>query len=64
MMVLLVAVGTMNLIAMFALTILIAAEKLVPRGQLVTQAIAVLAVVAALIFALSPHAFSLLTASS
>ena len=61
-MLLMVGAGTMNLVVMLALTLVIAAEKLLPRGELVTRAIAVTALGLAVILAASPqlqHAVSI-----
>jgi predicted metal-binding membrane protein len=57
-MLLLVAVGTMNLGAMLALTAVIAAEKLVPHGLAISRAIAFAAVVVAVAFVASPALFT------
>lgn len=62
-MVLLVALGTMNLVVMLALTTVVAAEKLLPGGLAITQAVAAAAVVIAVAFAVSPGLFSRLTGS-
>jgi predicted metal-binding membrane protein len=56
--VLLVAVGTMNLIVMLALTLVIAAEKLLPHGLAISRAAAVAAVILAAAFAVSPELFT------
>ena len=53
-MLLLVAAGVMNLLVMLALTAVIAGEKLLPRGELVTRAIAVAALAAAVLLAAFP----------
>lgn len=58
MMLLLVAVGTMNLFAMLALTMVIAAEKLVPRGPAISRAVAAAAVALAAVFVASPALFA------
>jgi predicted metal-binding membrane protein len=60
-MVLLVAVGTMNLGAMLVLTAVIAAEKLLPHGLAISRATAAAAVVLAAAFAVSPALFARLT---
>jgi predicted metal-binding membrane protein len=62
-MVLLVALGTMNMVAMLALTAVVAAEKLLPGGLAITRAVAAAAVVIAAAFAVSPGLFSRLTGS-
>jgi predicted metal-binding membrane protein len=51
---LLVAVGTMNLVVMLGLTVVIAAEKLLPHGLAISRAAAVAAAVLALAFTVSP----------
>lgn len=51
---LLVAVGTMNLGAMLALTAVIVAEKLLPHGLAISRAVAGIAIVFAVAFAVSP----------
>jgi predicted metal-binding membrane protein len=56
--VLLVAVGTMNLVVMLALTGVIAAEKLLPHGLAISRAAAAAAVLLAAAFALSPALFT------
>jgi predicted metal-binding membrane protein len=53
-MLLLVAAGVMNLVVMLALTACIAAEKLLPKGELVTRAIAVAALATAVLLVASP----------
>lgn len=60
-MVLLVAAGVMNLVVMLVLTVAIAAEKLLPRGELVTRVIAVAALAAAVVLAASPGLTHLFT---
>jgi len=57
MMLLLVAVGTMNLAAMLVLTVVILAEKLLPRPEIVTRVIAGAALVGAILLAISPPLF-------
>lgn len=57
-MVLLVAVGTMNLLVMLALTAVVAAEKLLPHGLMVSRAVAATAVGLAVAFAVSPELFA------
>lgn len=57
-MVLLVAVGTMHLGVMLALTAVIAAEKLLPRGLAISRAVAAAAAVLAVAFAVSPGLFA------
>ncbi len=57
-MLLLVAVGTMNLVAMLVLTALIAAEKLLPHGQAISRAAAAAALCLAVAFAASPALFA------
>jgi predicted metal-binding membrane protein len=54
---LLVAVGTMNLVAMLALTALIAAEKLLPHGFAISKGAAAAAVLLAAAFTISPALF-------
>lgn len=58
---LLVAVGTMNLVAMLVLTLVIAGEKLLPHGLAISRAAAVAAVVLAAAFTVSPALFTRLT---
>jgi predicted metal-binding membrane protein len=58
---LLVAVGTMNLVAMLALTAVIAAEKLLPHGFAISRAAAAGAVLLAAAFAVSPTLFMRVT---
>jgi len=53
-MVLLIAVGTMNVIAMLALTPIILAEKLLPKGVLISRAVAIAALTAAFVATFSP----------
>jgi predicted metal-binding membrane protein len=53
-MLLLVAAGAMNLVAMLALTVVVSAEKLFPRAELVTRAIAVCALGTAVLLAAAP----------
>jgi predicted metal-binding membrane protein len=55
---LLVAVGTMNLVAMLVLTAVIAAEKLLPHGLAISRAVAAGALALAVAFAVSPALFS------
>jgi predicted metal-binding membrane protein len=57
-MVLLVAVGTMNLVLMLALTVVIAAEKLLPHGLAISRAVAGAAAVLAVALAVSPELFA------
>lgn len=59
--VLLVAVGTMNLLAMLVLTALIAAEKLLPQGIAISRIAAAGAVLLAVAFAVSPALFMRVT---
>lgn len=59
-MVLLIAVGTMNLIAMLALTGVIAAEKLLPHGEAVSRTASAASLALALVVAVSPAAFAVL----
>jgi len=54
---LLVAVGTMNLGVMLALTVVVLGEKLLPRGDVVAHGVALAAVCAAVLFAVSPTVF-------
>jgi predicted metal-binding membrane protein len=56
--VLLVVVGTMNLLVMLALTAVIAAEKLLPHGVAISRAAAVAAVMLAAAFSVSPALFN------
>jgi predicted metal-binding membrane protein len=56
-MLLLVAVGTMNLGAMLTLTAVVLAEKTLPHEHLVSRGIAFAAVCSALLFAISPTLF-------
>jgi predicted metal-binding membrane protein len=58
---LLVAVGTMNLGAMLALTAVIAAEKLLPHGIAVSRAVAAVALLLAVAIAVSPELFTRVT---
>jgi predicted metal-binding membrane protein len=60
-MLLLVAVGTMNLGAMLVLTAVIAAEKLLPHGLAITRVTATAAILLAAVFAVSPALFARLT---
>jgi predicted metal-binding membrane protein len=60
-MLLLVAVGTMNLGAMLALTVVIAAEKLLPHGVAVSRAVAAAALLLAVALAASPEVFTRVT---
>lgn len=53
-MLLLVAAGVMNLVVMLALTVVIAAEKLLPQRELMTRGIAAAALGAAVVLAASP----------
>jgi predicted metal-binding membrane protein len=55
---LLVAVGTMNLVVMLALTAVIAAEKLLPHGLAISRAAAMGALALAAAFAVSPALFA------
>jgi predicted metal-binding membrane protein len=54
---LLVAVGTMNLVVMLALTAVIAAEKLLPHGLAISRATGAGALVLAVAFAVTPALF-------
>jgi predicted metal-binding membrane protein len=58
---LLAAVGTMNLVAMLALTAVIAAEKLLPHGLAISRAAAAGAVLLAAAFTISPALFMRVT---
>lgn len=60
-MLLLVAVGTMNLGAMLTLTAVVLAEKTLPQGRLVSRGVAVAAMCTALLFAISPTLFTRIT---
>ena len=60
-MLLLVAVGTMNLGAMLALTVVIASEKLLPHGLAISRVTAAAAVLLAVALAVSPALFARLT---
>jgi predicted metal-binding membrane protein len=60
-MLLLVAVGTMNLGAMLVLTAVIASEKLLPHGLAISRVTAAAAIVVAAGFAISPALFERLT---
>jgi predicted metal-binding membrane protein len=55
---LLVAVGTMNLLVMLALTLVIAAEKLLPHGVAISRVAAAGAVLLAAAFAVSPALYA------
>jgi predicted metal-binding membrane protein len=57
-MLLLVALGTMNLGAMLLLTTVVTAEKLLPRGDLVARAAALAAIGLACVLAASPAVFA------
>jgi predicted metal-binding membrane protein len=58
---LLVAVGTMNLWAMLALTAVVAAEKLLPHGIAISRGVAALAALLAVAFVVSPALFAQVT---
>lgn len=55
---LLVAVGTMNLWAMLALTAVVAAEKLLPHGIAISRGVAAVAALLAVAFVASPALFA------
>ncbi len=56
-MLLLVAVGTMTLRVMLALTVVVLGERLLPRGDVIAYGVALAAVGAAMLFVVSPVAF-------
>jgi len=63
-MLLLIAVGTMNLAAMLVLSAVVAGEKLLPFGHAISRVAAAAAVIVAAVFVLSPALFGQVTGIS